>query len=154
VDNSVERAAGAPGRRWSPPATLVALGWLGTAAALFWGVWGAAEPTGRLLAGVTVLVLGSAALFGSRARPRLAADDTGLVVRGLTGETRFDWARVSRLRLVRTRRFGREMPTLEIDARGPDDRDDRLMVFGWLDLGTDPRDVAEDLDALRHGRER
>jgi hypothetical protein len=46
------------------------------------------------------------------------------------------------------------MPTLEIDARGPDDRDDRLMVFGWLDLGTDPRDVAEDLDALRHGRER
>lgn len=147
MDNSVTPDARV--LRWSPPAALVVLGWCGAVAALFWCVLGAHEPTGRLLAGVTVLVLASAALYGSRARPRLAADRAGLSVRGLGAPTRFDWSAVSRVRLVHTRRFGRDVPSLEIDARAPGDADDRLLVFGWLDLGADPRDVAEALETLR-----
>jgi hypothetical protein len=135
-------------RRWAPRLGLVVLGWLGALAAAFWCVLGT-EATGRLLAGVAVLVLGSAALFGSRARPRLAADRAGLEVRGLGRATHFDWSGVSRMRLVHTRRLGRDMPILEIEARRPGDPDDRLMVFGWLDLGADPRDVTEALHALR-----
>jgi Bacterial PH domain len=147
VDNSVTPDARA--LRWSPPAALVALGWCGTVAALFWCLLGAREPTGRLLAGVSVLVLASAALFGSRARPRLTADGAGLSVRGLGAPTRFEWSAVSRVRLVHTRRFGRDVPSLEIDARAPGATDDRLLVFGWLDLGADPREVAEALETLR-----
>ncbi|HTF52479.1 MAG TPA: PH domain-containing protein [Pseudonocardia sp.] len=134
--------------RWAPPLGLVVLGWLGALASAFW-CFIATEPTGRLLAGVAVLVLASAALFGSRARPRLAADRAGLAVRGLGRAMHFDWSEVSRMRLVHTRRFGRDTPSLEIEARGPGDADDRLLVFGWLDLGTDPRDVADALNALR-----
>ena len=134
--------------RWAPPLGLVVLGWLGALASTFWCALGT-EPTGRLLAGVAVLVLASAALYGSTARPRLAADRAGLAVRGLGRARHFDWSGVSRMRLVHTRRFGRDVPSLEIEARGPGDADDRLMVFGWLDLGTDPRDVADALRALR-----
>lgn len=153
MDNSPtsppEQPAATPELRWAPPATLVVLGWIGAVAALYWCVRGASEPTGRLLAGVTVLVLASAALFGSRARPRLTADRTGVAVRGLSTRTRFDWSAVSGVRLVHTRRFGRDMPSLEIDARASGDTEDRLMVFGWLDLGADPGDVAEALATLR-----
>jgi hypothetical protein len=150
VDNSTAgRSHQADQLRWAPPLGLVALGWVGAAAAVFWVTLGATEPTGRLLAGATVLVLASAALFGSRARPRLAADRGGLTVRGLGRQLRFEWSRVSRVRVVHTRRFGRDLPTLEIDARGPGDTDDRLMVFGWLDLGADPREVARALDTVR-----
>jgi hypothetical protein len=127
----------------------VAVSWLGAAAAAVWCALGGADPAGRLLAGVTVLVLASAGLFGSRARPRLAADRDGLRVRGLLGTQGFEWGQVSRVRLVNSRRLGRDVPSLEIEARGPEDDDDRLLVFGWLDLGTDPRDVADALHTLR-----
>jgi PH (Pleckstrin Homology) domain-containing protein len=137
--------------RWAPPVALVAVCWLGAAAAALWCALAGADPTGRLLAAVTVLVLASAAVFGSRARPRLTADPTGLRVRGLLGTRGFEWSQVSRMRLVNTRRFGRDVPSLEIEARGPGDDDDRLLVFSWFDLGTDPRDVADTLHTLRRG---
>jgi len=136
--------------RWAPPIALVVIGWLGAAAAAFWCVAGTSDATGRLLAGVTVLVLASAALFGSRARPRLAASPTGLAIRGVGGPVRYEWEQVSRVRLVHTRRFGRDVASLEVEARGPGDEDERLLVFGWLDLGADPRDVADALATLRH----
>jgi Bacterial PH domain len=149
VDNSTTPGSPAVHNfRWAPPAALVVLGWFGALAALFWCALGTSEPTGRLLAGVTVLVLASAALFGSAARPRLAADHAGLRVRGLLATRGFDWAQVSRVRVVHTRRFGRDMPSLEVETRGPGE-EEGLLVFGWLDLGTDPREVADTLDALR-----
>jgi hypothetical protein len=154
VDNSATPGSPAVHNfRWAPPVALVAVGWLGALAALFWCALGTSEPTGRLLAGVTVLVLGSAALFGSTARPRLAADRAGLRVRGLLGTKEFDWAQVSRVRLVHTRRFGRDVPILEIETRGRGVDDEGLLVFGWLDLGTDPREVADALTEIgRAGR--
>lgn len=130
---------------WAVPAALLAAGWLAAAAALAWCAFGSGDAAGRLLAGVAVLVLGGGALFGSLARPRLAATRSGVRVRGMFRGLDFGWSEVSRLRLVHTRRFGRDVPTLELEVR-----DDRLFVFGRFDLGADPRDVADTLEGLRH----
>jgi hypothetical protein len=43
----------------------------------------------------------------------------------------------------RTRRLGRQVSTLELDA------EDDLVVLGWLDLGVAPEDVADALRDLR-----
>lgn len=129
---------------WAAPVALLVVGWVAAAAALAWCVWGSGDAAGRLLAGVAVLVLAGGALFGSLARPRLAATRSGVRVRGLLGRAEFGWSEVSRTRLVHTRRFGRDVPTLELEVR-----DERLFVFGRLDLGADPRDVADALEGLR-----
>ena len=88
------------------------------------------------------LALALAGLYGTVVRPRLAADGEGVTVRGLTGRRRWSWAEVN-VRLVRTRRLGREVATLELDAE-PD-----LVVLGRLDLGEDPEDVVDALLAMR-----
>jgi len=125
---------------WSPPSPLVAVGWLAAAVALALAVV-ADDPPGRLFGGVAAAVLGAAALFGTVARPRLAIDDDGVAVRGLLGTRRWPWAQVRRLHVVRHNRLGREIPMLELDAVDPDGTE-RLVVFGRLDLGVHPEDVA------------
>jgi hypothetical protein len=112
------------------------------------GAWAALtdDPPGRVLLGTVALLLALAGLFGSVARPRLAADHEGVAVRGLTGTRRWTWAEVN-VRLVRTRRLGRETATLEVDAENAEPP--ALVVLGRLDLGTDPEDVVEELLALR-----
>lgn len=142
---------------WSVrPAGPAAAG-LGAAGALVWCML-TPDPAGRLLIGLTALALGFAALYGARARPRLAADPDGITVGGLRGPRRFPWSAVRRLEVVRTRRFGRDVPTLEIETaridpatgQGPSGgAEDRLHVFSGLELGADPRDVADALAALR-----
>jgi hypothetical protein len=136
VDNS---AAG----RWAPPWPLVILGWLAALGALYWCVLGATEPAGRLFAAVTTAVLAAAALYGTRARPRLAVDRHGVRVAGPLHTHHHPWRVVHRVCLVYTRRLGREVPTLEVEVG------DRLYVFGRLDLGEDPRDVAVTVLDLR-----
>jgi len=81
-------------------------------------------------------VLAVAAMYGTRARPRLAVDRHGMRIAGLWRKERHPWPAVRRVRLVHTRRLGREVPTLEVEVG------DRLYVFGRLDLGEDPREVA------------
>jgi Bacterial PH domain len=124
---------------------VVALAWVLALAA---GVWAAlaGDPPGRVLLGTVALLLAAAGLFTSVARPRLAADREGIAVRGLTGTRRWTWAEVN-VRLVRTRRLGRETATVEVDAENAEPPD--LVVLGRFDLGADPEDVVEDLLALR-----
>jgi len=123
--------------RWAPPIALVVIGWLGAAAAAFWCVAGTSDATGRLLAGVTVLVLASAALFGSWARPRLAASPTGLAIRGVGGPVRYEWEQVSRVRLVHTRRFGRDVASLESRPGAPEMRTSACWCSaGWTSAPT------------------
>lgn len=153
MDNCVTPGA-EPGNehRWAPSLALVVVGWVAAIAAVAWCMLGSSDPAGRLLGGVAAVVLTVAALFGTFARPRLAADRAGLHVRGFGGTASYGWPHVSRVRLVNTRRFGRNVPILEIEVwvGGPGaDQDERLLVFGWLELGADPRDVADDLRALR-----
>lgn len=132
---------------WSPPAALVIAGWLAAITAVVLGVL-TTDPPGRLIAAVAALLLAAAALFGTVARPRFAASVQGVAVRGLTGTRRWSWARVHRLRVVRHRRLGREVPMLELDIV-EEDGSERLVVFGWLDLGAHPDDVLGAVQAAR-----
>jgi hypothetical protein len=106
-----------------------------------------------VLIGVTAVVLAVAAVYGTRTRPRLTADAGGIGIGGVRGLTRYAWPQVREVKVVRTRRFGREVATLEIETFGPGDRDvgERLHVFGRLDLGTDPEEVDAELRAMRPG---
>jgi hypothetical protein len=160
VDNSAE-ASPEPAltQRWATPLPVVVVGWLAAVGALAWCLLAGADAPGRLLIGVAAAACGFLALYGTAVRPRLAADARGVRVRGLTGTMTYDWAAVESLHVVMTRRWGRSVPTLELDTRrGAPDRADttdadgppeRLHIFGWLDLGADPRDVADTLRRLR-----
>lgn len=131
--------------RWSTPLPLVLIALLGAAGALLWCLAGPNDPAGRLLIGLTALALGGAGFYGLRARPRLSAGEDGIAIGGVRGQQGFGWSRVSSMRLVRTRRFGREVPTLEVETADPE----RLHVFSRLELGADPADVLDRLTALR-----
>jgi Bacterial PH domain len=133
------------GRNWAPKIELVVLALLLAAGAASWALFGA-DPPGRVLMGAVALLLALAALNGLLVRPRLTADSEGVTVRGLTGSRSWRWAEVN-VRLVRNRRFGREVATLELDAENSEVP--ALVVLGRLELGTDPEDVVDALLALR-----
>jgi hypothetical protein len=138
-------------QEWSPAPGLVALAWLLAVGAAGWFValWmTGADPAGRLLAATAAVGAGIAALFGTRARPRLRADPDGLTVGGLLRARHHPWPFVTDVRVLRVRRLGRETSLLEVDtvtASG----DEKLLVFGRLDLAADPEEVAPVLRALR-----
>jgi hypothetical protein len=110
-----------------------------------------ADPAGRLISGVAALALAVAALYGTRARPRLQVDPDGLTVGGLLRSRHYPWPLVRDVRVLETRRFGVRGSLLEVDTVTTDG-DERLLVFGRLDLAEDPRDVAPQLLALRPAR--
>jgi hypothetical protein len=132
-------------RTWAPKAELTALTWALAVLAAAWAVF-ADDPPGRVLLGAVALMLAAAGVFGALVRPRLAADAEGVTVRGLTGSRRYAWAEVN-VRLVRIRRLGREVATLELDAEGAEVPG--LVVLGRLELGTDPEEVVDALLELR-----
>jgi Bacterial PH domain len=132
-------------RAWAPKAELTALAWAMAVLAATWATF-TDDPPGRVLLGSVALVLSFAALFATVARPRLAADAKGVTVRGLTGSRRYIWAEVN-VRLVRTRRLGRDVATVELDADAAEVPE--LVVFGRLELGADPEDVVDALLELR-----
>jgi hypothetical protein len=142
----------------------VVVGWLAAVGAVAWCLLAGADPPGRLLIGVAAAACGFGALYGTLVRPRLTADARGVRVRGFTGTTAYDWAAVESVHVVMTRRWGRSVPSLELDTRrdiadtgtahtnGAGDAGEppeRLHIFGRLDLGADPRDVADTLRRLR-----
>ena len=138
-------------REWSPAAGLVVLAWLLAVAAAAWCAalwWTGSDPAGGLLAAVAALGSGLAALFGTRARPRLRVDPDGLTVGGLFRSRHYPWPFVTDVRVLRVRRLGRESSLLEVDTVAADGVE-RLLVFGRLDLAADPEDVAPQLRALR-----
>jgi hypothetical protein len=132
---------------WSPAPALVGTAWALGAGMAAWSVFGGNNPAGRLLIAIAAVGLAVFALFGTVARPRLAADTEGIVVRRLFGGRRWPWHAV-RVRVTSTRRFGRDVSLLELDGHD-DDGAETLVVLGWLDLGTEPREVADVLRALR-----
>lgn len=115
------------------------------AAAAAWAVF-TDDPPGRVLLGAVAVALAFGGLYGVIVRPRLAADAEGITVRGLTSSRRWAWAEVN-VRLVRTRRLGREVATVELDAEAAEEP--ALVVLGRLDLGTDPEDVVDALLQMR-----
>ncbi|GLY67591.1 PH domain-containing protein [Amycolatopsis taiwanensis] len=126
---------------WAPRPALIIVGWLGTAFALA-GVFSYPEHRGQVLFGVAAFALAAASAHGTLFRPRLAADRQGIRIRRTLGQVRLAWPE-TRTRLTTTRRLGRDSVTLEIESG------DQLFVFGWLELGADPREVLDVLSALR-----
>jgi hypothetical protein len=138
-------------REWSPARGLVVLAWLVAVGAAVWcaTLWvTGADPAGRLIAGVAAVGAGVAALFGTRARPRLRADADGLTVGGMLGSRHHPWPFVKDMRLLRTRRLGRQTVLLEVDTVSASG-DEHLLVFGRLDLDADPEDVLDELRLMR-----
>ncbi|WP_020496809.1 PH domain-containing protein [Sciscionella marina] len=82
-----------------------------------------------------------------RARPRLRADPSGITVRGTLHTYRLDHGQV-RVGLRSTHRLGRTGQLLELD--GIDTHgEERLLLLGRFDLGTEPDEVHRQLAALR-----
>jgi hypothetical protein len=129
---------------WAPRQALVVSAWAVTALLLIGVVADAVtgDRGGVVLFALATLAAGAFAAHSTLVRPRLAADTEGLVARTLGGTHRLPWAQ-TRTRLRTTRRLGRDGVTLEIE------HEDELYVFGWLDLGEDPRDVLDVLSTLR-----
>jgi hypothetical protein len=144
-----DRSGSVSGGTWSPSAGLVGVAWTGAVAAAVWctQLIGTADVPGLLLAAAATLGLVVAALYGTRARPRLRADADGVAVRGLTTRT-VPWSQIRDVRAQAVRRWGRDSTMLELDVVEPDGTE-RLLVFGRLDLGDDPVDVAEAVRAAR-----
>jgi hypothetical protein len=141
-------------RQWSPSAGLVVVGWVGALAAAAWCVqlWVSySDPVGRLLAGTLAVGLTVAAAFGTRARPRLRVDADGLTVGGFRRARHYPWPLVGDVRVLERHRFGLSNALLEVDTATADG-EERLLVFGRLDLAADPHDVAPQLLALRPTR--
>jgi hypothetical protein len=129
---------------WAPRQALVVSAWAVTALLLIGVVADAVtgDRGGVVLFALATLAVGAFAAHSTLVRPRLAADTEGVVARTLGGTHRLPWAQ-TRTRLRTTRRLGRDGVTLEIE------HEDELYVFGWLDLGEDPRDVLDVLSTLR-----
>ncbi len=132
-------------RSWAPLPGVVALAW-GLAVVALLALLLAGENSARLLMGAAAVLCAALGTYGAVVRPRLRVDGSGLHVRTLTGVHDFPWHEV-KIRPVLARRLGRESHTLELDWEH--DGDEHLVVLTWLDLGADPRDVAEVLHALR-----
>lgn len=134
-----------PAASWSPDPAAVGVGWALAAVAALAALL-VDDARGTVLLVVAAAVLALIALFGTVARPRLSADHHGLVVRGLLSRRRWRWAEVN-VRLVRTRRLGRETTAVELDAENAEPP--ALVLLGRLDLGADPVEVADALVRLR-----
>jgi len=109
------------------------------------GVGLTVDPTGRWLIWAAGVLLFGIAAVDLLVRPRLMADESGLTVRTLTGQTEAGWPQVE-MNLRQHQRFGRSVATIEFDI------DDRLTVLGRRELGTDPEDVLARLIELRDRR--
>lgn len=129
---------------WAPRQAVVVSAWVVTALLLAGVVTDAltGDRGGLVLFALAAVAVGAFAAHATLVRPRLAADAEGLVARTLGGTHRLPWAQ-TRTRLRTTRRMGRDGVTLEVE------HDEQLYVFGWLDLGEDPRDVLDVLSTLR-----
>jgi hypothetical protein len=128
---------------WSTPAALVGTAWVLAVSAAAYTVLGT-DPGGRILTAIAAAGLALFALFGTVARPRLSVDAGGVEIRRLSGRQRLPWKAVQ-LSVSTTRRLGRRMSLLELDVAGQDEGgegDGGLIVLGWLDLGTEPEEVA------------
>ncbi|MFD4294807.1 PH domain-containing protein [Rhodococcus sp. NPDC058505] len=138
-----------PATGWSTPAAALAATGVGGVAMAIAALAVPADPAGRVLIGLAALGLLTITALGARQRPRLAIQDgdRGLTMQRLLGRLDVDRTEVSRIRVVRYPRLGRRVPMLEIDIRPPGVDDDRLLIFGRWDLGTDPATVFEELDA-------
>lgn len=131
---------------WAPRPLLGAVFWVSAAAFAVLAVLTllAGNNTGPILLGLAALATAALGCYTSFARPRLAADRTGLRIRTLLGTHDFGWAHVT-AKVATTRRLGREVHTLEIDTG---EHAPHLVVLGRLELDAEPADVLEAINRV------
>ncbi len=138
----MDDVARAPAARFGPDGRVTALAAGGLVLALILTLT-TADPAGRLLAAIAVVVLlayvGSDLVF----RPRLTATGEGLEIRSPTARARLAWPDVERVHADTRLRLGLRSTTLEIDAGST------LVVLSRRALGADPETVAELVNAFR-----
>jgi hypothetical protein len=98
----------------------------------------ASAPEDRLVAGAGVALAAIAAALLLTMRQRLTAGPDGLVVRGPGGSRVFAWTEILAISAPSRRRRGLASTSLELELS-----DDRLLVLGRTELGTDPAEVAD-----------
>lgn len=106
------------------------------------------DPAGRALIAIGALGLWTIAALAAYQRPRLWIDRDGtqLSVKRLSGVHTYTRAEISRVTLVPYPRLGRRVPMLELDVRHAGESEDRLIIFGRWDLGTNPQNVFDALE--------
>lgn len=112
----------------------------------------ALDGPGRVLVTLAGLLAVGICALGLRTRPRLALEaGPTLSLAGLRGTRTYLPADIVAVKLVPLRRLGRRTPMLELELRDAPDRDERLVLLGRWDLGTDPTEVYETLRAAGLG---
>ena len=150
MDNSDSAATPMPTpiHRYGPRPAVFAVGGVLLAAAVVAALI-AGGSLDRMVAVVVAVFVAATLIAALRLRSRLQASTAGLLVGTLSGPRQIRWSEVHRIEVVNRKRMGASSSTLELDLD-----DDELLVFGRMDLGTDPEQVAEDLRTLRTGRGR
>lgn len=178
MSNSAGDTPTAAARRWGPDRRLRWFSLAATVGCLVWIVFDS-DKENRLVAGIIAIAGILVALALTRVRVRLAADPAGLTIVGPLRSRTIAWPDIASISAERRGRFGRRGASLEIeifDESGttddvfpgsaampvPDDpaaaearsiRDARsgteLLVFGSLELGTDPAAVGRALRRLK-----
>lgn len=111
--------------------------------------FGREDPARWFIAVVVVAALTGWAVRDLVAPVRLSADTSGItMVVGFVRRRHVVWPQVERVRVDRRERMGVRSHLLEIDTG------DSLHLFSVHELGADPDDVAEALNALRAGAPR
>src|SRR3979409_392565 len=123
---------------WSPSALgIAACGILGLILATG-AVTLITDAPGRILVGIAAVGLVVFARLSSRARPKLAIRDDGLVIRGWSRTKLLRRSDIKIIRITEFRRLARKMRLLEIDTT-----DDRLLVFTRWDQRPAPHTVPD-----------
>src|SRR5215217_6551591 len=132
---------------WAPRSSLVAMGWV--LSIVFGGltVWSAffrnsMGSPGVLLLGIAACALIALSIHGTVVRPRLSANSQGIQLRSLGTRRDFSWEQI-RWEIRTTRRLARDVTVLELE------HGNEIFVYGWLELGEDPRDVFQALATLK-----
>jgi hypothetical protein len=131
--------------RWGPRPGAFVFGGVLLATGVVWMIV-AANTGDRVIAGAVMIIVAAAMLAGWRMRDRLRASVHGLVVGSVSGPRVIAWDRVRRVEVVSHKRLGTVNNSLEVDLD-----DEELLVFGRMDLGRDPAEVAAQLVRIRTG---
>ena len=147
VDNFSNNPQGVYEERWATPVAAIAALVVGGIALGIGAALSSTDAAGTFLVGLAAVGMWVIAALAAVQRPRLAITrDGSLAMKRLSGMQTYSRADIVRVKIVRYPRLGRRVPMLELDIRPPGQDDDRLIIFGRWDLGTDPRDVFDALD--------
>lgn len=133
-------------RSWRVPRPVIGAKVAGTAAFALVALWFSHDPTRLVVAALAALLLGAYAVRDLSQPVTLSADRDGVHVRrGFFGQRRVLWGEIERVRIDSRRRISGRSKLLEIDTG------ETIYLFSKYELGEDPADVVDELNAARTG---